>query len=319
MTPLLLLLLSCARSVGFETVTVEAAADPWKPGTCAQRTELLWSEPSPEPASAKHLPTDFKRTPFPVGDAEFQGWLALPAGTTTEAPAKVLVFLHAGLSINGKDFEPVAPWVDKGWAVFVPTWRAEMRNPGAYQLMCGEVDDIAAAIRWIATHPKIDSKRIEVFGHGTGGGIAALLALEPDLPVARTGSLGGLYFQEMVAGWGPMLPFDRSKPTEIHDRILLAHLDDMQRPHVAYLGTEDPTAIVIPHARAAAGDAPLTIHPIEGGHLTATDRALEAFLADAPEPTPEPATPPADTEGEATEADADGEATEAPSPEPAAP
>lgn len=306
MTLALLMLLSCARSVGFETVTIEAAADSWKPGACAARTELLWSEPSPEPGSAKNLPIDFKRTPFPVGEAEFQGWLALPPGTTTEAPAKLLVFLHAGLSINGKDFEPVAPWVDKGWAVFMPTWRAEMGNRGAYQLMCGEVDDIATSIRWIATHPKIDATRIEVFGHGTGGGVAALLALEPDLPAQRTGSLGGLYFQEMVIGWGPMLPFDRSKPTEIHDRILLAHLDDMARPHVAYLGNEDPTAIVIPFAREAAGEAPLTIHTVDGGHLTATDTALEAFLADAPAPaaapTPDEAAEPTPAATEAPEA-----------------
>ena len=118
MTPVLLLLLSCARSVGFETVTVEAAADPWKPGTCAQRTELLWSEPSPEPASAKHLPTDFKRTPFPVGDAEFQGWLALPAGTKAlalpDGTLRALTGERLGESVEGQDPELVIIPEDQG-------------------------------------------------------------------------------------------------------------------------------------------------------------------------------------------------------------
>ena len=275
-TLLLLTMLACTCE-GFGEVEVVDAATPFGPGACAAETRLNWSEKSPEQSTATTAMEGVEAVRFPADPGDLRGWMMRP--TTTE-PAPVMVYLHAGFAWHNGLAEAVRWLTEEGWFVFMPTVRGENGNPGVYQLLCGEVDDAAAAVRWISRQPGVDPERVAVFGHGAGGALSAMLSLYPDLPVAHTGSAGGLYFEKLLRGWGPMVPYAAGDTTEMRRRLFVSHLADLHRPHHAYIGETDALKAVIEPAelRASAVGAPLHIRRVPGDHRTSVAPALRAYV-----------------------------------------
>lgn len=64
-----------------------------------------------------------------------------------------------------------------GVLTMYPSFRGGSGNPGNYETLFGEVDDIASAYEYAATLPYVDPNRIYLGGHSTGG-TRALLASE---------------------------------------------------------------------------------------------------------------------------------------------
>lgn len=64
-----------------------------------------------------------------------------------------------------------------GVLTMYPSFRGGNGNPGNYETLFGEVDDIAAAYDYAASLPYVDPDRIYLGGHSTGG-TRALLAAE---------------------------------------------------------------------------------------------------------------------------------------------
>ena len=61
------------------------------------------------------------------------------------------------------------------------TFRARLRDgrtrsPGRVEFCAGEVDDVLAAARFLATQPYVDTNRIYLGGHSTGGTLALLVS-----------------------------------------------------------------------------------------------------------------------------------------------
>ena len=175
-------------------------------------------------------------TPYPTRDSELRGWMW---GANRPEPSPTLVYFHSGFAWHNGLAEALRWLADEGWVVFMPTVRGENGNPGTYQLLCGEVDDAADAVSWVARQPGVDPDRIVTFGHGAGGALSAMLSLYPDLPIAHSGSAGGLYFEKLLMGWGAMLPYDPSDAEEHRRRLFVSHLASMKRPHHAWIGEED--------------------------------------------------------------------------------
>ncbi len=280
--PLTLAVLGACSGFGtFRHVTIEPATEPLAPGSCSAATRLLFREPAPGEAVLGALPPGVEVVHYPAPPGDLKGWW-MPADGPGPHPA--LVFFHGGFAWSPAHAELLRPWVARGWHVFMPALRGEHGNPGAYELLCGEVDDAAAAIRWVAARPDVDPARIAVFGHSLGGAISGLVALRDDLPIAASGSAGGLYFEEVLQGWAPMLPFDPHDPAERRRRLLLAHLDALHRPHLAWMGESDPLRAVVEPARARARQtgAPLQVRTVPGDHQTSLAPALDAFAASDP-------------------------------------
>ncbi len=164
------------------------------------------------------------------GATDLSAWVYTPprpAGRRLPA----LVYLHPGFSLSDSLAACATPFMNAGLVVMWPTYRGENGNAGRFELFLGEVDDAAAAARWLATQPQVDAKRVYAFGWSSGGGIAALLSLT-DVPIRHSGSSGGMY--------GPNLnqmepPFDTTSATEWEMRSLPANIRWMRRPHYAYL------------------------------------------------------------------------------------
>ena len=126
--------------------------------------------------------------PSPLG--QFPSIVANPVGNAVQqANGKhpLVIWIAGGFS-NSVDDTPWAtatPDNDQSASAFrlaglptlYPSLRGGNNNPGYVETCCGEVDDVIACARYVASQPDIDPTRIYLAGHSTGG-TTALLAAE---------------------------------------------------------------------------------------------------------------------------------------------
>ena len=247
------------------------------------RTRLTLNAPSPNAYASPRPPPGVRELRYPSAGRQLKAWLVPPTGA---GPHPAVVYLHGNFELPPQVFTDVAPLADAGFAVFVPTYRGEQGNPGRFELLYGEVEDAAAAVRWLARQPGIDATRIWAIGHSVGGGIAAMLSLICDLPLRSTASVGGIYVPETFQRWTRMrgnrrlVRFDVRDRQEVELRVPGPHVHAMRRPHVAYVGLEDPGFIDNARRvrdRAADHQQPFEVEYVPGDHMGSLAPALTAF------------------------------------------
>jgi acetyl esterase/lipase len=146
-------------------------------------------------------------------------------------------------------------------------------------MMLGEVDDGAAAVRWLASQEYVDSKKIYVFGHSSGGVMSAILSLYDNLPVRHTGSAGGLYGPDLFDAMARMAPFEQQDPRERQMRVLIGNIRWMKRPHFAFIGSgDDYMRGEAAEQEASRAGAPLTATTISGNHHSSLAPAMRNYL-----------------------------------------
>jgi acetyl esterase/lipase len=169
--------------------------------------------------------------------------------------------------------------MDAGYVVLCPSYRGENGNPGEYEMWLGEVDDAAAAIRWLAQHPTVKPDEMYVFGHSSGAIMSASLSLLDDVAVRHTGGAGGMYDAELFQAMRDAVPFDLDDPREFQMRLLIGNISAMQRPHYAFVGTRDrPMRGDIAKEEAARTGAPLHVIEVAGNHSTCLPEAAQKYL-----------------------------------------
>lgn len=215
------------------------------------RTVLDRRGPSPQPFYSFEV-EPFAEVKYTANGRALKGWLAFPESSSLARDGRwpVLVHLHGGFAVGESDLEDTRPFLEAGLAVFVPSFRGENGNPGWFEFAYGEVDDARAALRFIRQNPRIDAERAFVFGHSSGGLIAGLLALYPDLGVKDTGSVGALY-DEGLFDEDAFRPF-RDSEKERALRVFAPSVDQLRTPHFACVGRQD----LFPMVMAGAARAP---------------------------------------------------------------
>ncbi len=247
-------------------------------------TRLTKTGPAPQGWEEETPPQDVREIVYPSGELSLRGALFVPSGEATDKrPA--LVFFHGGFAFDYGSLEYCRSFMDAGFVVLMPFLRAENGGPGHYELLLGEVDDAANAIRWLSRQSYVDPKRIYTFGHSVGAGISAMLSLLDDLPIRHGGGAGGLYSKDIFSGWGRegILPFNLNNPRELQMRLLMGNVRWMKRSHYAYIGKEDtaflPSVIRLhyesmnEHKRET-----LIMKRVHGDHLTCLQPALEDYF-----------------------------------------
>ena len=73
---------------------------------------------------------------------------------------------------------------EAGMIMMFPTLRGSYGNPGSQESLFGEVDDVLAALEYLARVDHVDATRIYLGGHSTGGTLAMLVAACTDRPRA---------------------------------------------------------------------------------------------------------------------------------------
>ncbi len=125
---------------------------------------------------------DLIKYPSKVGD--LAAYVSSDPGDGQKHP--LIIWVVGGWG-NGIDDFPCYPEWDNdqtgsafwqaGVLMMYPSFRGGCGNPGNYETLFGEVDDIASAYEYAASLPYVDADRIYLGGHSTGG-TRALLASE---------------------------------------------------------------------------------------------------------------------------------------------
>ena len=183
-------------------------------------SKLIRHAPSPDHFTLDVPPEGVREISYRSGELELKAWYAVPETPGDKHPA--VVCFHSGHAFGAADFMEAQIFLEAGFAVLTPMLRGENGNPGNFELLLGEVEDAANAIRWIADQPEIDADHIYAFGHSIGGGIAAMLSLQDsDLPLKHSASCGGMYSADVFQAWGrEHCPFDPTDEMECRMRLL---------------------------------------------------------------------------------------------------
>ncbi len=127
-----------------------------------------------------------------------------------------------------------------GLVMMVPSFRAENANPGRYEMFYGELDDLESARAWLAQQPYVDSQRIYLVGHSTGG-TRALLASELSSAYRAVFSLGGIPdLKKRIEGGRMMVnvPFDQRNAQEFKLRSPQFFVTSITTPTFYFEGQE---------------------------------------------------------------------------------
>jgi len=240
---------------------------------------LVTKGPSPQPAEVSQVPPEVTVVRYESTGRMLLAWLHVPpAEPGKRLPA--LVFFHGGYALGAQDYLDMKPFVDSGYIVMVPSWRGENGNDGYFEMGFGELDDAVAAVKFLSGRDEVDTQRIFVLGHSSGGMVASLLSLVPEVPVALTASIGGLYPEEAFLEWSDIAPFDIHDRESRRLRVLHPHLRQMQRPHIAYVGRDDWIHRFSHRvAKALPPEAhKLRVVSVEGDHFTSVPAGVNGFL-----------------------------------------
>lgn len=152
---------------------------------------------------------------------------------------------------------------EAGIVMMYPSLRGGNQNPGSIETFLGEVDDVIAAARHLASLDYVDPTRIYLGGHSTGGTLALLVAASTN-QFRAVFSLGPV---DDILGYGSdVLPFDTTKPKEAQLRSPLRWMPDITSRTFVFEGEGRQGNIDELRKMSAANRNPrVSFHPIKGG------------------------------------------------------
>lgn len=241
------------------------------------RSQLTRNGPAPGATALPPAPPGLETVSYPSGELVLRAWLSVPAAARSK-PAPAVVFFHGGFELGAGTVEMARPFLDRGFVTLFPTLRGENGNLGHFELLLGEIDDAAAAVRWIASQPYVDPARVYAYGHSMGARVALLLSLRDDVALRIAGGSAGLYTADGLARWGERAPFDVRDERERRMRAPFGFLDGMGQRHLAFVGRQEYSAERVAEFRQLAAGSKLEVHAVDGDHMSCLRPAVAAFL-----------------------------------------
>lgn len=176
---------------------------------------------------------DLVKYPSKVGD--LAAYVSCDPGDGEKHP--LIIWIVGGWGNGIDDF----PWVYPEWdndqtgsafyragiLTMYPSFRGANGNPGHYETLFGEVDDIISAYEYAASLPYVDPDRIYLGGHSTGG-TRALLAAEYTDKFRAVFGFGAV--DEIKYHNQSQFTFDTDDDEEYYVRSPIHWLDDVKTP-----------------------------------------------------------------------------------------
>ena len=165
------------------SITISAAAAPTLASLRSHYETSITTEPMlemPLPTPPKRL---FNSVRYDSDGTSLAAFVTPDPQDQKKHPA--IVWVTGGESNTLADFwrkgsrqndQTASPYRDAGVMMMFPTLRGGNDNAGNIEVNYGEVDDVIAAAEYLATLPYIDSSRIYLGGHSTGGTLALLVS-----------------------------------------------------------------------------------------------------------------------------------------------
>jgi alpha/beta superfamily hydrolase len=164
-----------------------------------------------------------------------------------------------------------------GIVLMFPTLRGGNDNPGHKEGLFGEVDDVLAAIDFIAGQSFVDPRRVYLGGFSTGGTLALLVAGSTD----RCRAVFSFGPAHDVSGYDPaLLPFDTSDPREVELRSPIHWLGGIRRKTVVFEGADGGNVESLLAMRRACRNEKVSFYLVKGaGHVTVLGPVAEVIAS----------------------------------------
>ncbi len=204
-------------------------------------THLTRQTKTPDPVPPP--PTGFELVSYPTPLGAFPAYVATVPNDGARHPAIVWVAGGFDNSIGDTPWAEASPDNDQsarafyqsGIVTLYPSLRGGNNNPGSIEGLYGEVDDVLAAGKYLASRPDVDPKRVYLGGHSTGGTMALLCA--ESSPQFRAVFAFGPIAQ--IEDYGSeSLPFDTADSHETDLRSPVLYLGAISSPTFVFEGTE---------------------------------------------------------------------------------
>ena len=242
------------------------------------------SDPIPDPPEGVF---DLVSYPSKVGD--LAAYVSSDPGDGQKHP--MIIWVVGGWG-NGID---ELPWTNPEWdndqtgsafwqagvLTMYPSFRGGSGNPGHYEALFGEVDDIVSAYEYAASLPYVDPNRIYLGGHSTGG-TRALLASEYTDKFRAVFCFGAV--DEVKYHNNSQFTFDTSNQEEYTMRSPIHWLQDVKSPTFLIEGSEG-NAENLQNMEKASKNENISCYLVEGAdHFAAlgpvTHLLAQKILAD---------------------------------------
>lgn len=189
--------MSCSLLSALLLLSLPASAQSLQDLRKGHTTRLTTETRDEDPVEVPEAPF-FKKVEYPGPLGKMVAWLSQPDHEGHKHPA--ILWITGGFPPGGIDsdaWEDVNPANDQSaksyrendMIMMYPWLRGAGGNPGKQESFYGEVDDVLAAARFLASQDTVDPKRIYLGGHSTGGTLA-LLAAACDFPFKAVLSFG---------------------------------------------------------------------------------------------------------------------------------
>jgi dienelactone hydrolase len=182
-------------------------------------------------------PDSVKEVEYTSNGKQLKAWLVLP---DREPPYPAVIFAHDGFALSRGDYDSVVPFVSQGFAVLIPSFRAENGNPGDFEMCYGEVDDLVNAIDYMATRKKIDRESIFAAGYGVGA-TTVMLAAELSPHLRKVAVCGGRPDMAEAAAAYENAPFDTRDVKELVMRSPAKFINDLKCPMLLIYAEKEPS------------------------------------------------------------------------------
>jgi alpha/beta superfamily hydrolase len=232
--------------------------------------QVKTGEPVPQPPTGVLKSVKYQS---PIG--EMAAYVSPAPGDGKRHPAIIWLFggfansidqiaWHKGPATNDQS---AVVFREAGILMMYPSFRGGNNNPGFTESFYGEVDDVIAAADYVSKLDYVDTNRIYLGGHSTGGTLAMLVAESTD----RFRSVFCFGPVTTVVGYGTdQLTFDTNNRKELELRAPVKWLEKINRPAFVFEGTSEPSNISSLRALSRATRNP-KVHflPVEGAtHFT---------------------------------------------------
>lgn len=207
-------------------------------------TKLIRKEktrlPVPEPAPGTF---DLVQYESPLGTMDAYIGLNPSPGTSTRHPAIIWIVggfensidENAWLPAPRDDDQSASAFREAGIVTMFPSLRGGNENPGYHEGLLGEVDDVLAAAKHLATVDYVDPDRIYLGGHSVGGTLALLVAAADSENFRAVFSFGPIAFIQAYPQ--EYLTFDARDDDERMMRSPIYWLQDLACPTFIFEGS----------------------------------------------------------------------------------
>jgi pimeloyl-ACP methyl ester carboxylesterase len=265
-----LVIVGCGQSSGQNGSEFKPLLDARRSFATKLVRQVKIGDPVPQPPSGVLKSVNYQS---PIG--EMAAYVSPSPGDGKRHP--VIIWLVGGFanSIGGiawhkgraENDQSAIVFREAGILMMYPSLRGGNMNPGFTESFYGEVDDVIAAADYVSKLDYVDTNRIYLGGHSTGGTLAMLVAESTN----RFRSVFCFGPVESVIGYGrDQLTFDTSNRKELELRAPIKWLEKIQGPTFVFEGTSERSNISSLRALSRATRNP-KVHflPVEGAtHFT---------------------------------------------------